>query len=44
MKMDYQTSVALALHLKYKEVHDPKAFKGRYFIKNEKNEFMTLKH
>ncbi|MFM5029544.1 MULTISPECIES: hypothetical protein [Aeromonas] len=34
--MDYQTSVELALHLGYEEVHDPQAFKGRYFIKDGK--------
>jgi hypothetical protein len=34
--MDYQTSVQLAIHLGYKEVQDPQAFKGRYFIKDGK--------
>lgn len=34
--MNYQTSVELALHLGYEEVQDPQAFKGRYFIKDEK--------
>ncbi len=35
-KMDYKTSVELALHLGYKEVQDNSAFKGRYFIKDGK--------
>jgi hypothetical protein len=35
-KMDYQTSVELALSLGYEEVIDDNAFKGCYFIKNGK--------
>lgn len=34
--MDYQTSVKFALYLGYKEVQDPQAFQGRYFIKDGK--------
>ena len=36
MKMNYQTSVDLALSLGYEKVIDNKAYKGCYFIKNKK--------
>lgn len=36
MKMNYAKSVELALALGYKEILDENAYKGRYFIKNEK--------
>ncbi len=36
MKMDYAKSVELALSLGYKEILDENAYKGKYFIKNEK--------
>ena len=36
MKIDYETSIELALFHGYKKVEDDKAFKGCYFIKDGK--------
>lgn len=36
MKMNYRKSVELALALGYEEVEDSNAYKGSYFIKNDK--------
>lgn len=44
MKMNYRKSVELALALGYEEVEDSNAYKGSYFIKNDKNGFTTYQH
>ncbi len=36
MKMDYEKSVELALHLGYKKVEDENAYQGCFFEKNQK--------
>ena len=36
MKMNYKKNVELALHLGYEEIIDSKAYKGVYYIKNNK--------
>lgn len=36
MKMDYAKNVELAIALGFEEIIDPKAYKGKYYIKDEK--------